>query len=176
MKGSRTRPLWTLCRRVYLVWGVILLVGFLATHFHQEPNINILWLLLSLVGLGYMVRQTSLPEFRRHSGLAHLYYVGFVWVLVIALGMLVSVVPFVGRTPLNGLAQYLGIFWLAQMGLGHGLNGLVDPPRWPYWVTAGGQVLAALVCLGWGMDYQYLVAGGVGSLAMVVLACLHPGY
>ncbi|MFS8879955.1 hypothetical protein, partial [Synechococcus sp. H55.11] len=54
-------PFWTLCRRVYLVWAILLGIGFAATQFHQEANINWLWLLISLIGLGYMVRQTALP-------------------------------------------------------------------------------------------------------------------
>ncbi len=164
----------SLCQRVYGVWAVLLLLGFGATHVFQVPAINLLWLVLSLVGLGYMVRQTSLPEFRS-AGLAHLYYVGYVWVLVIALGMVISVATFWGHTPLNALAQYLGVFWLIQMGIGHWLNGMVDPPRQPFWITGGIQVLAGILCWVLGLDYQYLVAGVVGAGAMGLLILLHPG-
>ena len=172
--GSPASAYWTICRRVYLVWAIILLVGFVATHFFQRPSINGLWLVLSLVGLGYMVRQTSLPSFRR-SGQAHLYYVGYVWVLVIGLGLLVSIATFMGRTPLNPLAQYLGVFWLIQMGIGHWLNGMVDPPRRPYWLTGGIQVAAGILCLLGGLEMQFLVAGIVGAGAMALLIPLHPG-
>ncbi|MFQ3613759.1 MAG: hypothetical protein SNJ68_08605 [Cyanobacteriota bacterium] len=165
-------PFWNICRRVYLVWAVLLLVGFAATQFHQEASINWLWLVISLLGLGYMVRQTSLPEFRA-AGLVHLYFVGLVWTLVIALGMVLSVLPFVGRTALASLSQYLGVFWLFQMGLGHWLNGMVDPPRRPYWITGGIQILAGIVCLVWGLEWQFLAAGGVGALAMLLLIPLH---
>jgi len=127
---------------------------------------------ISLVGLGYMVRQTRLPEFRT-AGLAHLYFVGLVWTLVIAQGMILSVLPFVGRTPLAALGQYLGVFWLWQMGLGHWLNGLVDPPRLPYWMTGGIQILAGVACLLWGLEWQFAVAGGIGALAMLLLIRLH---
>ncbi|MEN9225581.1 MAG: hypothetical protein Q6L60_00670 [Thermostichus sp. HHBFW_bins_43] len=165
-------PFWNICRRVYLVWAILLGIGFAATQFHQEANINWLWLVISLIGLGYMVRQTSLPEFRS-AGLAHLYFVGLVWTLVIALGLIFSVLPFIGRTPLTALSQYLGVFWLFQMGLGHWLNGTVDPPRRPYWITGGIQILAGIVCLVWGLELQFLVAGGIGALAMLLLIPLH---
>lgn len=165
-------PFWNICRRVYLVWAVLLGIGFAATQFHQEANINWLWLVISLIGLGYMVRQTSLPEFRT-AGLAHLYFVGLVWTLVIAQGMLLSVLPFVGRTPLAALSPYLGVFWLWQMGLGHWLNGLVDPPRLPYWITGGIQILAGVACLLWGLEWQFAVARGIGALAMLLLIRLH---
>ncbi|MEN9232370.1 MAG: hypothetical protein Q6L68_15845 [Thermostichus sp. DG02_5_bins_236] len=166
-------PFWNICRRVYLVWAILLLIGFGATQFHQEAGINWLWLVISLIGLGYMVHQTRLPEFRT-AGLAHLYFVGLVWTLVIALGMVLSVLPFMGLGVLAPLSRYLGVFWLFQMGLGHWLNGMVDPPRYPYWMTGGIQILAGIVCLVWGLEWQFWVAGGVGALAMLLLIPLHP--
>jgi len=54
MSDSTIRPYWGICRRVYLVWAIVILIGFVATHFHQLPDINNLWLLLSVVGLTYM--------------------------------------------------------------------------------------------------------------------------
>lgn len=155
-------PFWNICRRVYLVWAILLGMGFAATQFHQEANINWLWLVISLVGLGYMVRQTRLPEFRT-AGLAHLYFVGLVWTLVIAQGMILSVLPFVGRTPLAALGQYLGVFWLWQMGLGHWLNGLVDPPRLPYWMTGGSRSWPELpaCCGGWSGSLRWQGESGL---------------
>jgi hypothetical protein len=41
-------PFWNICRRVYLVWAVLLGIGFAATQFHQEANINWLWLVISV--------------------------------------------------------------------------------------------------------------------------------
>ncbi len=42
--------------RVYLLWAVLLGIGFVATHFYQNKNINGVWTLLSLIGLGYMYK------------------------------------------------------------------------------------------------------------------------
>jgi hypothetical protein len=52
IKQATTQPYWNVCRRVYLVWAVIVFIGFIATHFHKLPDINHLWLVLSVIGLG----------------------------------------------------------------------------------------------------------------------------
>ncbi|MGF1576992.1 MAG: hypothetical protein ACFCU9_13865 [Cyanophyceae cyanobacterium] len=61
------------------------------------------------------------------------------------------------------------------MGTGHWLNGMVDPPRRPYWLTGGIQVAAGILCLLAGLEMQFLVAGIVGAGAMALLIPLHPG-
>ncbi|MDX2272027.1 MAG: hypothetical protein NW237_08765 [Cyanobacteriota bacterium] len=178
MSGSvgaspRSTAFWSICRRVYLVWAVIVLGGFVATHFYQAAGANWFWLILSLMGLGYMMRQTQLPEFHK-AGLAHLFYVAMVWTLTIALGMVISVIPFLNTNPLTPLSLYLGAFWLFQMGTGHLLNGMVDPPRQIYWLTGGLQYVAGGLCLGIPalLSWQYLLAGVVGGLAMILLIVL----
>ncbi|MGQ9838347.1 MAG: hypothetical protein ACUVRV_10370 [Cyanobacteriota bacterium] len=93
-KHWHPRTPWNICRRVYLVWAVLLLIGFAAIQFHQEASINWLGLGISLFGFGYMARQTGLPKFRA-AGLVYLYFLGLVWRWVIALGMVLSVLPFV---------------------------------------------------------------------------------
>lgn len=161
---------WHLCRRVYAVWAAIVVIGFTATHFFQVASINWLWLGLSLLGLGYMIYETQQPSFQQ-PGCAHLLYVALVWTLTIALGMVVSVLPFIGRSIFTALIPYLGIFWLFQMGTGHWLNGVVNPPRRQFYLASGLHYAAGTLCLVLPelQEFQYLLAGGVSAVAMLLL-------
>jgi hypothetical protein len=158
---------WNVCQQVYALWSVILGVGFGATHFFPRVEINGLWLILSLLGLGYMIVLAQHPQNRSAS----LRSTGWVWLYTISLGMVLSVLPFMHLSSLGFLGAYLGAFWLLQMGIGHVLNGWVNPPSGPYLLTGGIQVLAGLACLVLEplQSYQFLVAGGVGTAAMLLL-------
>jgi hypothetical protein len=165
MQQTIIQPYWNICRRVYLVWAIIVFTGFIATHFYQRPGINYLWLALSLMGLGYMNFQLQQMRYREPA----LLYIGLLWLLTIAFGLIVSVMAFVYE-PLANMIAYLGIFWLFLMGLAHILNRVVDPSR-AYLISGGFQILAGAICFIFEplLPMQYLVAGLVGGLAMVWL-------
>jgi hypothetical protein len=158
-------PYWNVCRRVYLLWAIIIFVGFIATHFHQLPEINYLWLLLSAIGLGYMGLLLQKIHFRD----LRLVYIGILWLLTIAFGLMISIITFIYQ-PLAELTAYLGIFWLFLMAIAHVLNGIIDRNR-TYLLTGGMQAIAGAACLVFSplQAMQYLAAGLVGSLAMVGL-------
>ena len=165
MQSSNKQSYWNVCRRVYLVWAIIVFIGFVATHFYQRPEINYLWLFLSLIGLGYMGFFLKKISFRD----VQLLYIGLVWLLTIAFGLAVSMITFVYE-PLGEMSAYLGIFWLFLMGLAHGFNGIVDR-SYLYLITSSIQILAGAVFLIFEpiQTMQYLAAGIVGSAAMVGL-------
>ena len=76
---NETRP------RVYLLWAVITGVGYTATHYYQNPNINAVWFVLSLIGFGYMYKVMPLrvPLMRR---------IFLAWLVPITFGIAVSVI------------------------------------------------------------------------------------
>lgn len=165
MKDYQIKPYWNICRRVYLVWAMIIALGFVSTQFHQLPDINNLWLLLSFIGLGYMaiaLLQLKLPNLQ-------LIYIGLIWLLTIGFGLFMSIAAFMYE-PLGELTAYLGSFWLLLMGVGLGLNSLVD--RSPTYLIFGGiEILFGIACYLFDplILWQYLIAGGVGAIAMLGL-------
>lgn len=154
---------WNPLRRMFLAWAVIILAGFIATHFNQSDRINWAWLVLSIGGLVYMKR--ILPFSDRGSR-----NVFFVWFGVIAVGMAFSFAAF--RVAfLAALSGYLGAFWLVLMALGHALTGMLDGKA-VYALTALLQIVLAGVVyynVGNALLYQHLIAGVVGSVAMGIL-------
>ena len=42
--------------RVYLLWAGLTGLGFTATHYYQNANINILWFFISVIGFFYMYK------------------------------------------------------------------------------------------------------------------------
>jgi hypothetical protein len=165
MSDSTIRPYWGICRRVYLVWAIMILIGFIATHFYQIPNINNLWLILSAIGLGYMGFSLKQLQFRDPM----LAMIGLLWLFTIAFGLMISILTFVIE-PLAELSLYLGIFWLGLMGLAHLFNGVVDR-SYIYWLTGSAQILTGVLCFALEplQSLQYLIAGLIGSAAMVAL-------
>lgn len=176
---NSSTPFWTICRQVYLVWAAIIFLGFTGTHLYQVPEINWLWLILSVIGLGFMILQLFYqfqhPQFQ-DPGMAHLSFIGMVWTLTIALGMTASVLPFLGVDLLTNLPRYLGVYWLFQMGMGHILNGMVNPPGRIYWLTGTLHYGVGIICLFWGgaLSIQYLIAGGVGAFTLLILFLFRP--
>ena len=165
MNNSQVTPYWNICRRVYLVWAIIIAFGFISTQFHQLPDINNLWLVLSFLGLGYM----AIALLQLKSCNRQLIYIGLIWLLTIGFGLFISIAAFIYE-PLGELTAYLGSFWLLLMGVGLGLNSLAD--RSPTYLIFGGiEILFGLACYLFEplILWQYLIAGGVGSLAMLGL-------
>jgi hypothetical protein len=165
MPNSTIRPYWNVCRRVYLIWAIVILIGFIATHFHQLPDINTLWLFLSALGLAYM--GFSLKQLQFHD--RTLVLIGLLWLFTIAFGMTTSILAFV-LEPLAELSASLGIFWLGLMGLAHLFNGAVDR-SYLYWLTGGAQILTGVLCFVVEplQFVQYFIAGVIASTAMLVL-------
>jgi len=149
--------------RVYLVWGILVPIGFLATQYHQQENINWLWVLISLVGLGYMCMVMPLK-------LRKMQLIMLSWLVPITIGLVVSFLAF----RIDGWGQligYLGSYWLLVMAVGFFCNGLVDPPSLWYWLATGLNLIAALACykLILFAQYQFLVAAAVVFVSMMGL-------
>lgn len=160
---------WNPIRRVFLVWAVIVLGGFLLTYWNLTagPNtINLWWAVVALVGLIYTKKQMPFSD----AGLRNIF---LVWAVIIAFGIILSHAIFYSL-PLLPYSQYLGAIWLALMALGHAVTGLIDKKKL-YVLTVALQIAAAIliVFLMPSMPalfaVQYLVAGLVGAAAMVLL-------
>jgi hypothetical protein len=155
---TATRP------RVYLMWAVLLPAGFVATHFYQQQAINILWVFISIVGLGYMYK--VMP--RVHQ----MHRIIFAWFVPILAGMIVSGGLFYVHThSAVHLISHLGAFWLGVMAFGYFWNGLVDRPSGWYWFAAILNAAAAFACYQYDafVDVQYLVAAIVSAWSMLNL-------
>lgn len=165
MSDSAIGPYWNVCRRVYLVWAIVILIGFVATHFYQLPGINNLWLILSVLGLAYMGFSLKQLQFRDRT----LVLIGLLWLFTIAFGMMISILAF-AIEPLAELSSYLGVFWLGLLGLAHLFNGAIDR-SYIYWLTGSTQILTGVLCFVVEplQPVQYLIAGVISSTAMLVL-------
>lgn len=150
---------WTPFRKVFAYWAIAILFGFVATHFYQVEQINYFWTLISLIGLYLM----SKYMFNKNKPLNNTFWV---WVVILLIGMLVSFGIFY-LDALVLLAGYLGVFWLALMGIGHILTA-VTFGRKDFYITGILQILVAILCF-YVVElsvYQYIVTGVVGSLSM----------
>ncbi len=149
--------------RVYLLWAVLVGVGYVATHFYQVRLINGLWLALSILGLGYMFRVMPL-----RLGFMKRIYLS--WLVPITIGMAVSGLAFY-ITDLAGLIGKLGAFWLLVQAVGFLWNGLVDRPGLWYFIAAGVNLAAGLALFVYAplLPVQYLIAAIVSVWSMVML-------
>lgn len=126
--------------RIYLLWAALTGVGFLAAHYSKSANnINLFWILLSVVGLGYMLKVMPM----RMKPAKQIFWA---WAVPIAFGAVVSILAFRVRA-LAELSQYLGAFWLLVMAASYFLNGLFDAPSTWYWVAVGLNVAGALAII-----------------------------
>lgn len=151
--------------RVYLLWAVLVTIGFVGTHLHQSRQVNPAWLLLSAVGLIYMWR--AMPMQVRQMKL-----IFAAWLMPITVGMVVSIAVFMIDAAWTGdLIANLGGFWLIVMAVGYIWNGLVDPPGGWYYFAGLLNFAAGLLCF-YSADWQsvqYLVAAIVSAWSMVNL-------
>jgi hypothetical protein len=151
--------------RIYLLWAILASGGFIATHYYQDRNINIVWTVISVVGLGYMFKTMPLRvgQMRR---------IFLAWAVPIVLGMLVSSAAFYFETAAAAnFIAHLGGVWLLILAAGYLLNGLVDPPSHWYWFAVALNVVAGITCLTVDslLSVQYLVAAVVSAWSMLNL-------
>ena len=156
-------PYWNDGRKVFMLWAVIVLVGFLGTQYDQSSpeKVNGIWVVLSLVGLAYMKMKMSF----QYADLKKIY---LTWLVLIFAGIAYS--EWIFYSAYAPISQYLGGIWLFIMALGHAITGLIDKKKL-YVGTTLLQVVA-----GFAVIYspelapnQYLVAGIVGALSMIAL-------
>ena len=154
---------WTKPRIVFMVWAVVELIGWLTTHFFfMDPRANWIWLVLSIIAFVPMVRYMPWRNRKLRSIL-------MLWVVTVAVGMVFSFLAF--EIPALGiLAPNLGVFWLLLMGVAF----LINAKWWtPGLFVIGGvlQIVAGLIPLAFQnlLFYQYLIAAGAGTGAMLIL-------
>lgn len=151
--------------RVYLLWTILLPIGFVATNFYQNHNINFVWGVIAIIGLGFMYKVMPM-------GVGQMRKIFLAWLVPIVFGMIVSGLVFYIHGPFTGnLIGHLGAFWLGVMAVGYVLNGLVDPPSTWYWTAAILNAVAAVACYEVHalILSQYLVAAIVSGLSMGLL-------
>jgi hypothetical protein len=148
--------------RVYLLWAIIVPLGFLSTHFYQNHNINAVWFMISLLGLVYMYRVMPIKQKMMKRIL-------LAWLVPIAFGMAVSgAVFYVRGANATNLIAHLGAFWLLVMAAGYFLNGLADPPSKWYWFNAALNLAVGIACftIDAFTGGQYLIAAAVSAWSM----------
>lgn len=151
--------------RVYFLWMLIVITGFVATHYHQRKTINPVWFSLALIGLVYMWRVMPMQVKQMRQIL-------YAWLIPIAFGMAVSgLVFYVDSDSSANLIANLGGFWLLVMAVGYLWNGLVDPPTGWYYFAVLINVVAGLACIkldSW-RSVQYLIAAIISGWSMINL-------
>ncbi len=150
--------------RIYLLWAGLCALGFTAAHLStNELGINVFWVVLSLLGLGYMYKVMPL---RVHQAKR----IFNAWLWPISVGIVLSFVAF--RVDLFAdLAAYLGAVWLFVMAVGYLLNGLADPPSGWYWIAVAMNLVSGLLCIfvdGFSAS-QWLIAAIVSVWSMLNL-------
>lgn len=153
--------------QAYLVWLLLLPIGFTATHFYQRLEINYLWIAISIIGFFVMYKVMPLA-------VSQMKLVYAAWLIPIAIGMIISVAPFFGY--FTSLLAYLGVVWLLVMAVGYFLNGLFDlPMNWYIAAVIINVSLAMLIILVPNLlAYQYLLAAIASAWSMGNLWLFRP--
>ncbi len=155
---------WNDGRKVFMLWAVIVLVGFIGTQYDQSSfnKVNGIWAILSIIGLVYMKMKMSFA----YADLKRIY---LVWLVLIVLGVAFSQAAFLNAS-LAQYIQYLGAIWLFIMAAGHALTGIIDKKKL-YIGTTAIQVIAgvAVLLVPGALEVQYLIAGIVGAASMIAL-------
>ena len=149
--------------RVYLVWAAIVGVGFIATHYYQQPGINGIWLVLSAIGFYCMTRAMPL-------GVRQMRNIYLAWLIPIGIGMVLSVLA-VRTSIFPSLTGYLGPLWLIVMAFGYFWNGLADSRSNWYYVAAVLNIAAAIMIYAIGdlLAVQYLITAVISVWSMLLL-------
>lgn len=151
--------------RVYFVWLVIVVVGFVATHFHQENNINALWFFLSVFGLGYMYKTMPMRVKQMRN-------IFLAWLIPIVFGMVISAAAFYINPQVGGyIIANLGAIWMIIMAIGFAANGAVDPPGRLYWMAVAANLAGGIACFMFDslVPMQYVIAAIVSGWSMLSL-------
>lgn len=149
--------------QVYLVWAVLTAVGYVATHYYQDKNINFVWFILSAAGFYFMYKAMPLR-------LAQMKKIFAAWLTPISFGIGVSIVA-VRTDLLPEIVPYLGVFWLVISAVGYIWNGIVDAPSTWYYIAAALSLVFAGLCyfLDSFLIVQYLIAAVVTVWCMLNL-------
>lgn len=151
--------------RVYLLWALLTIIGFVATHYYQRKTINAVWFTISAIGLGYMWKVMPLRVRQMRN-------IFMSWLIPIAVGMTVSgVVFYIDNSLTSQLIAHLGAFWLIIMAIGYVSNGIVDRPAKWYFFAAVINVVAGILCFV-NDDFtrvQYLIAAIISGWSMLYL-------
>lgn len=149
--------------QVYLIWAFITGIGYTGTHFYQNPNINFVWFVLSIIGLFYMYKVMPLRVKQMRN-------IFLSWLIPITVGLIVSVVA-VRTDFFPELVGYLGAYWLLVSAVGYFWNGIFDSPSiWYYSASAINVVFAMVIYLYEPfLTGQYLLAGIVSVWSMLML-------
>ncbi len=160
---------WNPLRRLFALWGLIVLCGFVYTYLYVASTpfaINVVWLVLSLIGLAYT--KYLLPWSEKPGRLIFL-----TWTILVLGGIALTHASFYVSSLLFLVSQ-IGVLWLVIMGIGHGVTGMIDGKK-VYILTAALQFVAAAAVYGalaadpMLFAVQYLVAGVAGAIAMGIL-------
>lgn len=148
---------------VFTTWAGILFFGFLATHFYQHPNINWVWSLLSVIGLFVMYKYMPFRVIVLRRTFYH-------WLGVIVFGMAVSFGVFYVEN-IGWLLEYLGMFWLILLGLGHVINKPLYPGQKGLLQAGILQIVAGVMIwfVPQFLEYQYIIAAFASSAGMLLL-------
>lgn len=155
--------------RIYLLWAVLTLIGFTTAHYSRNDiGINSFWVVLSILGLGYMYKVMPLRIKSAQRVLQ-------AWLVPIVIGSVVSVSAFYVAA-LQGLIPYLGAFWLFVMATSYIMNGFVDSPATWYWVAATLNVAAglAIIFVPELQITQWLIAAVVSTWSLLNLWLFRP--
>ncbi len=148
--------------KVYLLWAGILFVGFLATNAYQSENINGVWFLFSVIGVGYMLRVMPLQ-----SKIMKAIFIN--WIAVIVLGLFISFLVF-HLQALASLQITLGVFWMILLSLGFIINGFIEKKPQYYFGASIMFIPAIAVMLFSSLIVAQFVMAALGtSLAMIYL-------
>ena len=149
--------------RVYLLWAAITGLGFTATHFYQDKNINFVWFALSFVGFLYMYRVMPLRVTQMRN-------IFLSWAIPISVGLGFSILA-VRTDFIPELVGYLGAFWLLVSAVGYFWNGIFDAPSAWYYVVAAVNVGGAIAAYSYEplLIGQYLFAAIVSAWSMLML-------
>lgn len=157
--------------RVYLLWLVIVAYGYLLLHFQPGYAHIVSWIIISGIGLGYMLFVMELKLGQAKAIFAS-------WFTPITIGILLTIAAFQVES-LAGLTLYVAVLWALLQAIGFAFNGLFDnaPARW-YWFAAGINVALALVLLAVPglFAVQYLLLAIVSTWSMANLWLLRSQY
>lgn len=120
-------------RRIYLIWGIVLIVGFIMSGIGLFDG-YLHWYLLSLIGIGSQVIKMNLASWQAKALLA-------LWFVIAFGGTLKNQLDFSGFSNYPSFfPTHVGVFWLMIIGLGQIVTGIILKKKYQtilgvVWVT-----------------------------------------